>query len=162
MPARARFSGFMLRMLRPSNVISPAIVFCKPVMLLSVVVLPTPLRPIKQTSRFAGTSSCTPRRMREPPMLTWRLSMRSMSVVVMLAAEINLYHAFVVLHFVDAAFAQNRALVQHGHFFRNLPDENHVVLDDDNRVPSREAQQQLAGFCCFFISHAGGRFIDEQ
>ena len=51
-----------------------------------------------------------------------------------LAAQINLNHAFVVLHFVHAALAEDVALVEHGDFARELADEGHVVFDDDDGV----------------------------
>ena len=51
-----------------------------------------------------------------------------------LAAEINLPHAIIRLHFLDRAFANDGALVQDRHDACDLPYEINVVLDDDDRV----------------------------
>ena len=50
----------------PAKVIAPVRTGSTPVIERSVVVLPTPLRPIRQTRLRSGTVRFTPRRMREP------------------------------------------------------------------------------------------------
>ncbi len=68
MPAAARASDESFVMSLPASMILPALGFITPVMLRSVLVLPTPLRPIRQKHWLSGTSNSTPRRMRLPPM----------------------------------------------------------------------------------------------
>jgi hypothetical protein len=55
-------------MRRPAKVIVPARTGSTPVIERSVVVFPTPLRPISATTSPGFTSRFTPRRIREPPM----------------------------------------------------------------------------------------------
>src|ERR1017187_3543761 len=70
------------------------------------------------------------------------------SFVLFFSSKINFDDALVVLDFIHGAFAQNGALMQHRDFARDLTDEGHVVLDDDDAVFALEAHQQLAGLVC--------------
>src|SRR5258707_1304015 len=66
MPARERASGLSRVSVLPSKTTSPASGVTRPMMDLSVVVLPTPLRPMRHTRLFWGTVRLTPRRNRRP------------------------------------------------------------------------------------------------
>src|SRR3954454_23892780 len=110
----------------------PLSVFARPTIDFSVVVLPTPLRPMRHTRLRSGTVRFTPRKMREPSYETEMLERVSISVLLLLLpAKINLNHAFIVLYFVHAPFAKDVTLMQHGDFAGELADEGHIVLDDD-------------------------------
>ena len=51
-----------------------------------------------------------------------------------LSAQINLSHAFVALHLLDGTFANDGALVQDRHDAGDLPNELHIVFDDNDCV----------------------------
>src|SRR5438309_6056892 len=111
MPARARTSGLERVRSRPSNSTEPARGRSRPMTLLSSVVLPTPLRPIRQTSSPGPTSRLTPRRTCVSPYPTDRLFTWSMLAPAL--PEIDLDHARVALHLGHAPLTQLAALVQH-------------------------------------------------
>src|SRR3954451_2553156 len=132
MPARARTSGLARVRSRPSNSTCPERGRKRPMTLLSSVVLPTPLRPIRQTSSPGRTSRLTPRRTCVSPyatdsVLTW-------SMLFAALAQIDLDHARVALHLRHAPLAQLAALMQHRDARGDLADERHVVVDDQQRV----------------------------
>src|SRR2546427_5302111 len=120
MPARARTSGLARVISRPSNSMRPARGRSKPMTLLSSVVLPTPLRPIRQTTWDGPISRSTSRRIRLSPYATDSFWMRSIFLFPVLA-EIDFDHLGIALHFLHRALAQHLAFVQHGHFHGNLP-----------------------------------------
>src|SRR6476646_8993187 len=132
MPARARTSGLARVRSRPPKATSPARGRSSPMPLLSRVVLPTPLRPIRQTSSPARTSRLTSRRISVSPYATDNLFTWSMLVPVL--AQVDLDHARVALHLRHAPLAQRLALVQHRDARGDLAHERHVVVDDQERV----------------------------
>ena len=62
------------------------------------------------------------------------------------AAEVNVADLFIRLHLVELAFTQYGPLVENRYLSvaGNLFHESHIVLDDDDAVFFREADQQLA------------------
>src|ERR1022692_2366303 len=91
----------------------------------------------------------------------WMLDVDSVSCFL-LSSQINLHDLLAVLHFVHRTFAQHRALMQHGDFAGELPDERHIMLDDGDAVLAFETHQYFAGLVRFLVGHAGGGFVDEQ
>src|SRR5438093_651830 len=77
MPARARLSGLALVMSLPSNRIRPDFGRKRPITLLSNVLLPTPLRPIKQTTSPGPTARSTSRTISVSPYATDSFSIAS-------------------------------------------------------------------------------------
>ena len=67
-----------------------------------------------------------------------------------------------VLHVVDRAFGQHRALVQHGDPGAEAAHKRHVVLDDDDRAVLREIEDQLGGLLGLAVGHAGDRLVEQQ
>src|SRR5579883_3351441 len=129
MPARARTSGLARVTSRPSNSMLPARGRSRPMMLLRSVVLPTPLRPIRQTTSPGPISRSTSRRIKVSPYATDRFSMCSIGLAVL--SEIDFDHLGVALHLLHGALAENLALVQDGHLHGDLAHEGHVMVDDD-------------------------------
>ena len=80
----------------------------------------------------------------------------------LLAAQIYLSYPVICLYLLDAAFANDSTLVQDRHDAGDLPDELHVVLDDDDRLFFRQRLEQLTCLLRFFVSHPGDRFVDEE
>src|SRR5947209_9132766 len=123
--------------------------------LLSRVVLPTPLRPIRQTTLPPSTSRSTSRRMSVSPYATCSCLMHNMVLPVL--SEVNLNHFWVALHFLNGALAERLALMQNGHGAGNLPDEGHVMVNHQQRVLARHGQQEFARALGFLGRHAGHR-----
>src|SRR5438067_9944763 len=113
-----------------------------PMTLLSSVVLPTPFRPMRQTTSPGPTCKWTSRRIRLSPYATDSCSMVSIGLAVL--SQINLNHLGVPLHFRDGALAENLPLVQYRHHPGNLAHERHIVIDHQQRVLAGHRQEQLA------------------
>src|SRR5262245_17482549 len=96
----------------PSSTIRPARAGSRPMTARSTVVLPTPLRPMRQTTCPAGTVRSTPHRTCEPPYATSSFSTDSMGLLAL--AQVDLLHARVALHLLARPLAQHAALVEHG------------------------------------------------
>src|SRR5437879_110492 len=129
MPARACTSGAARVRSLPLKSTRPARGRKSPMMLLSSVVLPTPLRPMRQTTSPGFTARSTSRRMRVSPYAVCSCSIRSIALPVL--SEINLNDLRVALHFLDGPLAEDLALVEDGHHAGDLADEIHVMIDDE-------------------------------
>src|SRR5439155_25458550 len=160
MPARARTSGLARVRSRPSNTMRPARGRNSPMMLLSSVVLPTPLRPIRHTTCPACTSRLTSRRISVSPYDTDRFSICIIDFAIL--SQIDFDHLGIALYLAHGALAENLALVQHRHRHGNLPDERHVVVDDEQGVFLGHGHEQFAGAFGLARAHAGDGLVDEQ
>src|SRR5262245_61189932 len=127
MPARARASGRLRVMSRPSNAILPPRGWSSPMMLLSSVALPTPLRPIRLTTSPGRTSISRSRRISVSPYDTDRFSMVNIGGFffgLAVLAQVNFDNLWVPLDFADGPLAEDHPLVQHGYLHGNLADEH--------------------------------------
>src|ERR1051326_3011590 len=91
MPARTRRSVGHLVMSTPSNTTRPPRAGIRPITVLSSVVLPTPLRPMRHTTLFAGTVRSTDQSTCDSPYAASRLSTVSMGLLAL--AEVDLEDA---------------------------------------------------------------------
>src|SRR5438552_15120674 len=132
MPARTRRSVGHLVISTPSNTTRPPRAGIRPITVLSSVVFPTPLRPMRHTTLFAGTVRSTDQSTWDSPYATSRPSTVSMGLLAV--AEVDLEDAWIRLHLLHGAFAEDGPLMQHGDLARDLADELHVVLDDQHRA----------------------------
>src|SRR5437867_5139947 len=149
MPARTRRSVDHRVMSAPSNITRPPRAGISPMTVLSNVVLPTPLRPMRQTTLFAGTLRSTLHNTCDSPYAASSCSTVSMLFLSM--SEIDLEHARIGLDLVDGSLAQHRPLVKDRHLARDLTDELHVVLDDEHRAVGGDRLEQLAGAHRFLV-----------
>src|SRR4030095_11921889 len=76
--------------------------------------------------------------------------------------QIDLEDARIVLDLLDRPLAENGPLVEHRHLARDLPDELHVVLDDEHRAVNRDRLEQLAGPGSLLVGHPGDRLLDQE
>src|SRR5438876_2778946 len=160
MPARTRRSVDHRVMSAPSNITRPPRAGISPMTVLSNVVLPTPLRPMRQTTLFAGTVRSTPHSTCDSPYVASTRSTVSMNVFPL--PEVHLEHARIGLHLVDRALAQHGALMEHRHLARDLADELHVVLDHEHRAVGGDRLEQFARARGFLVGHAGHGLVHEQ
>jgi hypothetical protein len=78
------------------------------------------------------------------------------------AAQIDLDHARILLHLVDRAFGEHRALVQHGDLAAEGTDELEVVLDDDDAAAAGDAAKERGGVLGLLVGHAGDQLVHQQ
>src|SRR5216683_2856774 len=76
--------------------------------------------------------------------------------------EIDFDDARMVLHVLDRALRQDRALVQHRDPGAEAAHKGHVVLDDDDRAVARQIEDQRGGFLRLAVGHAGDRLVEQQ
>ncbi|KAI1697406.1 hypothetical protein Ddc_19716 [Ditylenchus destructor] len=151
-----------------------------PVTALSVVVLPAPLAPIRQTSSPWRTSKSTPLTAWMPPYATlspstWR---RMLSAIVLLSlcrsgsgvglvgrmrAQIRFNDLGVALHVRGRALGDLLAVIEHRHPVAQAHYQRHVVLDQqDGPAVVADAVDQLAQHDLLGRVHAGGRLVQRQ
>src|SRR4051812_12361036 len=114
---------------RPSNCTEPARRLTIPMMDLSVVVLPPPLRPTSATTSPARTSKVTPCRMCDSPYqacspLTVRIGASGMS-----DPHVGLAHFRIVRDGRVIALGQHAPARQHGDAVGKVRDDAEIVLD---------------------------------
>src|SRR5437870_11771992 len=139
MPARARMYGAARVRSRSLNKTRPPRGRSKPLMLFRRVVLPTPLRPMRQTTCPGPTSRSTSRKICVSPYDTCSCSMRSIGFAIL--SEIDLNNAGVTLHLLHGPLAEDLSLVQHGDLAGDLPHEGHVVIDNQEGALARHGEQ---------------------
>src|SRR5262249_7494661 len=127
----------------PSKRTRPDFGCSKPMMLLRSVVLPTPLRPMRQTTSPGGTCMSTWRRICVSPYDTDSCSISSIRFPILSQVDFNYFG--IALHFADGPLAEDFPFVQHRDFHGNLPHECHVMIDDEQRVFTGHGHEQLAG-----------------
>src|SRR5438105_13748564 len=118
MPPRTRRSVGHRVMSAPSRVMRPPRTGINPMTALSSVVFPTPFRPMRQTTLFAGTVSATLHRTWDSPYAASSPSTVSMGFFPV--PEIDLEDARIRLDLIDGPLAQHGALMQHRHLPRDL------------------------------------------
>src|SRR5229473_6485070 len=119
-------------MFLPSKRIRPDRALSSPITLLSSVLLPTPLRPIKQTTSPGPTAKSTSRTISVSPYATESFSIASIGVSIL--SEVHLDYFGVFLNRFYSTFAEDLALVKDRYGLRDLADESHIVLDDQEGV----------------------------
>src|SRR5262252_8561300 len=160
MPRLARWSGDRRVSSASLKVIDPERGVSKPMMLFNSVVLPTPLRPRRQTTCPGGTCRCTSHNTWLSPYDTFRSLMVSIDVVP--STQIDFNDAGIALHHVHGALTQNTALMQYCDSLRRLTHKLHVVLDDQHGVMLCQPLQELSGLLALVFGHPGNGLIEEK
>src|SRR5712692_3907870 len=76
--------------------------------------------------------------------------------------EIDLEDARIALDLLHRPLAEDRPQVQDRHLASNLPDELHVVLDDEDRPVGGDRLEQPAGPRSLLVGHARDRLVHEE
>src|SRR5712691_7526241 len=160
MPRLARSSGDSRVSSAPLKVIDPDHGVSRPMRLFNSVVLPTPLRPRRQTTCPGGTLRCTSHNTWLSPYDTFRPSTVSIDVVP--SAQIDLDDAGIALHHVHGAFTQDATLMQHRDALCRLTHKLHVVLHDQHSMILRQPLQELSGLLALVFGHPGHGLIQEK
>src|SRR5439155_12741263 len=161
-PRRAMSCGVSRVRSRPSSSIVPRQGLRKPMIVLSSVVLPMPLRPSRATASPARTSSETPKRIGVAPYPAWTSWTRNTSVLR--AAEIGVDHSRIVADLLRRALGDLLAEVQHSHPVGDPHDDRHVVLDEQQREPplERDRPDERRRLARLARRHAGGGLVEQQ
>src|SRR5215831_704218 len=160
MPRLARWSGDSRVSSALLKVIDPERGVSRPMMLFNSVVLPTPLRPRRQTTCPGGTWRCTSHNTWLSPYDTFRSLMVSIDVVP--STQIDFDNAAIALHHVHGALTQDTALMQHRDPLRRLTHKLHVVLYDQHGVMLRQPLQELASLLTLVFGHPGDGLVEEK
>src|SRR6202021_3542630 len=116
----------------PLNRTDPRVLSSRPMMDFKVVVLPAPLRPIRQTISPLATSRLMSCSTWLAPYQALRLPTCNIRSVLPLA-QIDPLHRLVLAHLPRRSFRQPFALVQHQDTVADPEHQLHLVLDQDNR-----------------------------
>lgn len=73
--------------------------------------------------------------------LSWVGVALSSWLLLLASAKINLHHPWIRLHLIHGALTEHLALVEHGHPGLQAADELHVVLNDQDRMLSRQGPE---------------------
>src|ERR687892_761315 len=160
MPSRARRGPGTEPRSVPSKEFRPPAVGRMPVTLLSVVVLPAPLRPTRPTSPPAGTSSVMFRKMTNPRIVTWSPSTRSVSDM----AEHSLAHLGIGQDLVGRAVGDHLARVEDDDALGVALHHLHVVLYEDGGDVAllEHAHERVHDLELVLDAHAAGGLVHQQ
>src|SRR3569832_1278305 len=145
----------------PLKIADPRVLSIKPMMDFSVVVLPAPLRPIKQTITPLATTikmSCSTWL---DPYQAFRLLTCSMRSVLPLA-KIDALYRFIPANLLGRALREQLTVVKHQDTIANPKHQFHFVLDQNHRAFTGELHDQVHHRPGFFRAHSGGRIIKQQ
>src|SRR6266850_2854310 len=161
MPNCARRNAGICAKSMPSTLIRPAMSGRSPITLLSVVVLPAPLRPTSATRPPRGTTSETPRSTSAPWMATLRPARFNMTSDM---AQHCSAHFGIGEHGGGLALGDNQSLVENQNALAVAEHDLHVVLDEDSRDPAaaEHAEERIHHLEFVLGADTSCRFIHEE
>src|ERR1700730_7325142 len=162
MPARAITLDASLVSSRSSKRTEPVRFSTMPMIALSVVVLPTPLRPSSVTTSPACTSKVTPWSTWDSPYQASRLlTARSECPSAMADPEIGFAHRGILRHRLVVALGQHVAAGQHGDAVAQIGDDAEIVLDHQHGALVGQRPDQRADAGDVVVAHAGHRLVEQ-
>src|ERR1700733_14929275 len=132
----------------PLNVADPRVLSIRPMIDFRVVVLPAPLRPIRQTISPFATSILMSWMAWLAPYQAFRLLICNIRSVLPLA-QIDPLDRLVLANFRGCAFREQLAVMQHQDTIADAEHQLHLVFDQDDRPLGGELDDQIhhgAGF----------------
>src|ERR1700726_2507978 len=168
MPARAITLEASLVSSRSSKRTEPVRFSTMPMIALSVVVLPTPLRPSSVTTSPACTAKVTPWSTGDSPYQASRLSTArsgrgsAMIGLKMAGPEIGFAHRRILRHRFVVALGQHVAAGEHGDAIAQIGDDAEIVLDHQHGALVGERSDQRADAGDVVVTHAGHRLVEQQ
>src|ERR1700733_11769810 len=178
MPARAITLEASLVSSRSSKRTEPVRFSTMPMIALSVVVLPTPLRPSNVTTSPACTLKVAPCSTWDSPYQASRLSTArsgrvsamtgprmtgpKMTGPKMTGPEIGFAHRRILRHRLVIALGQHVAAGEHGDAVTQIGDDAEIVLDHQHGALVGERSDQRADAGDVVVAHAGHRLVEQQ
>src|SRR5262249_44624186 len=134
-----------------------------PMIDLSVVVLPAPLRPSKVTTSPGSTSKVTPCRMWDSPYHACRPSTASSGAASLMAGpHVGFAYLRVGRHRGVVAFGEHAPAREHGDGVREVGDHGKVMLDHEHGAIGGSGFDQRGDAVDVFVPHAGGRLVEQH
>src|ERR1700683_3277098 len=134
-----------------------------PMIALSVVVLPTPLRPSKVTTSPARTSKLTPCRTCDSPYQACRsFTVRSAAISGMAGPQIGFAYRRIGRHRLVIALREHPPAGEHGDAVAQIGNDAQIVLDHEHGAIRRRCADERADPHDIFAAHAGRRLIEQQ
>src|ERR1700722_11678349 len=173
MPARAITLEASLVSSRSSKRTEPVRFSTMPMIALSVVVLPTPLRPSNVTTSPACTLKVAPCSTWDSPYQASRLSTArsgrvsamtfpKMTCPKMTGPEIGFAHRRILRHRLVIALGQHVAAGEHGDAVAQIGDDAEIVLDHQHGALVGERSDQRADAGDVVVAHAAHRLVEQQ
>src|SRR5216684_1119122 len=160
-PSAKRTCAGWLNSSLPLKIADPRVLSKRPMMDFNVVVLPAPLRPIRQTISPLATSILTSCSTWLAPYQALRLLICNIRSVLPLA-KIDPLHRLVLADLQRRSFRQQLAMVQHEDAVADPEHQLHLVLDQNNCAFARQLHDEIHHDAGFFRAHPGGRLIKQQ
>src|SRR5262244_1040003 len=136
-----------------------------PMIDLSVVVLPAPLRPSSVTTSPARTSKLTPCSTWDSPYQACNCSTASKGALPGLSMadpEIGLAHVRIGRDRRVVAFRQHATSRKHRDAIGEVSDDAEIVLDHQHGAIGRDRLDERADARNVLLSHSGGRLVEQQ
>src|SRR5579862_4539803 len=168
MPARAMALDGRLINSAPSNRTEPVRLSMMPMMALSVVVLPTPLRPSSVTTSPGCTSKVTPCRMCDSPYQASSPCTASMACVEgevgssMAGSKIGLTHGGIGRYGLIIPFGEDLAAGEHGDAVAEICHHAEVMLDHQHGARCGDGSDQSADAADVVMAHTRCRLVKQQ
>src|SRR6202167_1727617 len=128
-----------------------------PMIALSVVVLPTPLRPSNVTTSPGRTSKFTPCRTCDSPYQACRsFTVRSAAISGMTGPQIGLANFRIGRHRLVITLREHPAAGKHGDAVAQIGNDAQIVLNHEHGAASGRGADERANPQDIFAAHAGG------
>src|SRR5579884_3993398 len=149
---------------RPSKRIEPDRRSTIPMIDLSVVVLPAPLRPSSVTTSPSRTSKDTPCRMCDSPYQACKSSTASSGAATssMPHPEIGLAHLRIAGDALIISFRQHAAARQYRDPIGQIRNDREIMLDHEYGAVCGDAPDQVRDAVDVLVTHPGGRLVEQQ
>src|SRR3954463_3841377 len=141
----------------PCSRTSPANAGSRPMMVLSIVDLPAPLRPSRATTSPAATWSCTSNR-------TWARPYPPSTCCISSIAKVHLAHSWIAAYCRRRPAGDHFSAVQHEHTVCEAEHRFHVVLGKQHGdvVVARQGSNETHERVALLRRRAGRRLVHQQ
>src|ERR1700687_1859324 len=139
----------------------PRVLSIRPMMDFSVVVLPAPWRPIRQTISPLATSILMSCSAWLAPYQAFRLQSSNIRSVLPLA-KIDPLHCLVLANLRRCPFRKQLAMVQYQDTIADAQYHFHLVLDQNDRPFGGQLHNKVHHGPGFFRTHSRGRLVEQQ
>src|SRR6478735_4005544 len=168
-PAAARWCEASAVASRPARAIVPPCRRVTPISVLRSVVLPVPLRPRRASERPASSAKSTPWTTTASPYPALRPATRRSSAIrarprrasLLALAEVDRLDARIARNRRDVALGEDGAVDEHRHRPREVEDQVHVVLDEQDRDVGRQRVDGLEDLLALAFGNAGDGLVEE-
>src|SRR3984885_5619158 len=165
-PIRAMRSEARPTVSLPSNFADPLRLPTMPMIDLSVVVLPAPLRPSSVTTSPRRTSKSTPCRMCDSPYQACSpettICIDGETASSMSDPEVGGFHIRVLRDGGVIALGEHASPGQHRNAIGEMSDDLQIVLDHQDRAIGRDAPDQRRDPIDVLMAHARHRLVEQQ